>query len=734
MLSFFKYGLVGLAVFFSLGKYYAQVPEQKRLELLYSSAQSEDEIVYHGIQLAHYYSIRDLSKWNRLCDELTKKMTQLKSEKNKFELEVFLCEADLRFGATRKFHQHFETFFANKRKIFKFVTHRYILLEIENLIYLKKLEKAKVLAFNHLGQVQMRRKNDEIAETYKPISEIYKIQNKPDSAIVTVEKGLQAASRCDNKLILFRLLHQQSRIYFYFEQFDIAVSKALFLLKLCTENNQQYGLAMACRMIADFSSEVGFREDAMIYLKRAYFVSERIKDDRGKALYFLIHAKSDLNEKMLVSAKMNIALALPVLEKYQDIENLGMCYQLNGIIAKEQGKYDLANQYLEKALSYYNESNQTVYVETSKLELSELMLLKNKTEEAYLLLRPLELKYMLTEDLSYRFRQLLPILSQLYEQKMEMKKSLYFAKKFNNYLQNNTLTKAAMAVEHLTESNLREEREKLISQQKESLANQTKNQQEYRIQRDRQLFISIIVIGLAIFSLIFLALRYNQLGLKKRQREMELSQSLLRSQMNPHFIFNAMSVIQSSIYANEPKKSSQFLVNFSKLIRLILENSPKEFIPLEVEYDFLEKYLKTQKMRFENRFKYLIHVDETLLAQNAQVPPMITQPFVENAIEHGQLHTVENGKIEIDISPFESNNERFIRIKITDNGVGRKGAERTKKIKSDHKSMAVQITTERVEILSKKYKTHGSILIEDLDKMNKTGTVVTILLPLKIEN
>ena len=90
--------------------------------------------------------------------------------------------------------------------------------------------------------------------------------------------------------------------------------------------------------------------------------------------------------------------------------------------------------------------------------------------------------------------------------------------------------------------------------------------------------------------------------------------------MNPHFIFNAMSVIQSSLYENNPSKSSKFLVSFSRLIRLILENSPKEFITLETEIEILEKYLKTQKLRFENRFDYQINVPEDLIFKKSFDP------------------------------------------------------------------------------------------------------------------
>ncbi|MFM6935371.1 MAG: ATP-binding protein [Flavobacteriales bacterium] len=110
------------------------------------------------------------------------------------------------------------------------------------------------------------------------------------------------------------------------------------------------------------------------------------------------------------------------------------------------------------------------------------------------------------------------------------------------------------------------------------------------------------------------------------------------------------------------------------------------------------------------------------------VPPMITQPFIENAIEHGQLHTVKDGQIHVDM--YEKDGQ--LEIKITDNGVGRKKSAQTKKIRT-HKSMAIDITKERIAILNKKYKFNGSLTFNDLDEQKGTGTLVTIVLPLKFD-
>ena len=274
-----------------------------------------------------------------------------------------------------------------------------------------------------------------------------------------------------------------------------------------------------------------------------------------------------------------------------------------------------------------------------------------------------------------------------------------------------------------------EQREQLIAKQANSIELQRKEKENSEL---RNKFQTYIIIGFIIFVLlgaIIVYSRWKQRDIKQMQREAEMNQTLLRSQMNPHFVFNAMSVIQSYIYENDTKNSSKFLINFSKLMRLILENSSKEFIPIKTEIDILEKYLNTQKLRFGDRFTYSVNVADKLLEDEVLIPPMITQPFIENALEHGQLHTIENGNIQIKFTFDES----MLHVLISDNGIGRKGAKQNKK-SSEHRSMAMKITQDRIQNLSYKYKIQGRMEIADFDKVNETGTIVNIYLPYKTES
>ncbi|HLV42220.1 MAG TPA: histidine kinase [Brumimicrobium sp.] len=244
-----------------------------------------------------------------------------------------------------------------------------------------------------------------------------------------------------------------------------------------------------------------------------------------------------------------------------------------------------------------------------------------------------------------------------------------------------------------------------------------------------RLTIAILVISLILFVSIFMIIRNRnkQEQLIKKQREIELQQTLLRTQMNPHFIFNAMSVIQSYIYDEDVVNSSKFLIHFSKLMRMILENNAKQFIPLETELEIINRYLVLQKMRFEDRFDFEIVENETIDSTLISIPPMLVQPFIENSIEHGDLDKIVNGMIHVKTEIVE---DLFI-FTVEDNGIGRKKALQNKKVgtSENHRSMAIELTESRISLLNEKYKSKGYLRIEDLDIEKNIGTKVTIAIP-----
>jgi len=195
-------------------------------------------------------------------------------------------------------------------------------------------------------------------------------------------------------------------------------------------------------------------------------------------------------------------------------------------------------------------------------------------------------------------------------------------------------------------------------------------------------------IGILLF-LISGILLYKQQATKKKKKSLEIEQRFLRSQLNPHFIFNSMAAIQNYLLKENSEKASDYMGMFSTLMRQILENSREEFISLKEEISMLQRYLDLQQLRFSEKLAYEITVDEELDKHYTAIPPMFAQPFIENALEHGLFKKGEENKISIKFTVLD---EKHIELEILDNGVGLAN----EKTNIPHKSLATKITRERL--------------------------------------
>lgn len=221
----------------------------------------------------------------------------------------------------------------------------------------------------------------------------------------------------------------------------------------------------------------------------------------------------------------------------------------------------------------------------------------------------------------------------------------------------------------------------------------------------------------------------------KTQYEKKLANvemTALLAQMNPHFLFNSLNSIDSYIIRNESGKASEYLNNFARLMRLILQNSRSNYITLKDELEALDLYLQMESLRFREKFKYSIITDETIDLSAVVIPPMLVQPYVENAIWHGIMHKTDGqpGLVEIYISQDLRNNLICV---VRDNGIGRAKAEALKAQNPGNRkrSMGMQITRDRIEMINKLYNTTTEVMITDLvnDAGEAAGTEVRLVIP-----
>jgi sensor histidine kinase YesM len=251
-------------------------------------------------------------------------------------------------------------------------------------------------------------------------------------------------------------------------------------------------------------------------------------------------------------------------------------------------------------------------------------------------------------------------------------------------------------------------------------------------------FLSLVIIVLV--GGIYAVTAIRIVNIKKKQKEeferkVEMSKielKALRSQMNPHFIFNSLNSIQHYIFNTRSDEAIKYLNKFARLVRVILNNSEKPTVTVGEDLEALKLYLELEQMRFEEKFEFEVKVDDSVDPDYDIMPPLLMQPYVENAILHGLNPLPHKGKLSIDL---QSKNN-FLICTITDNGIGRERSNEIRRTmpQNKHKSLGMKITEDRLKILNDINRSQLSVIITDLKDAqgNATGTQVQLFVPLSI--
>ncbi|WP_407267637.1 sensor histidine kinase [Tenacibaculum maritimum] len=202
----------------------------------------------------------------------------------------------------------------------------------------------------------------------------------------------------------------------------------------------------------------------------------------------------------------------------------------------------------------------------------------------------------------------------------------------------------------------------------------------------------------------------------------------MRSQMNPHFIFNALNSVNNFIALNDERSANRYLSDFSKLMRSVLENSEEDFIPLSKEIALLRLYVKLEHDRFKDKFEYSLFIDEKIQQDQYLIPPMLLQPYIENAIWHGLRYKKSKGLLEVSM---KQQKEGYVEIVIKDDGVGREKSTALKtKNQLKQKSKGMSTIKKRITILNEMYQDVIDVKVADLFK-NGEGTEIKVILKKK---
>ena len=304
----------------------------------------------------------------------------------------------------------------------------------------------------------------------------------------------------------------------------------------------------------------------------------------------------------------------------------------------------------------------------------------------------------------------------LYQQYVTLVDTLYIRKE-------QELSQAARFSREISESQNRInslEQERELSRSKYELA-LTEQRLTEEINKRQQWIIYSLIFGLLLTGLA--AFFYYRSNRQQQLANYLLALKGLRTQMNPHFIFNALNSVNNYIAKNDERAANRYLSDFSVLMRRVLENSEKDLIALSEEIELLELYLKLEHTRFPDKFDYSIEVAPDLDVEAFEIPPMLLQPFLENAVWHGLRYKDDKGLLKVQIRPLLSD---AISIEVTDNGIGRKQSARLKtKNQRQQKSRGMGNIAKRISILNQMYGDRISVEVSDL-RADGSGTRVLL--------
>ncbi|WP_282048914.1 tetratricopeptide repeat protein [Maribacter aquivivus] len=518
------------------------------------------------------------------------------------------------------------------------------------------------------------------------LSTVYRRTDAIKSALDSSQEALELAENVAEpnngiKRSITVSLNSIGGIYQMLEQYDLAIEKYERSMIIQKELDNKQGLATSHQNLGECYEYQGELEPALKNFRKALVYNEIIDSNRGKIIcnYSIAHVYVHMGkiEEAISILENNLLKAISI----GDQKIITTIYINLGWSLIRFGDYDAAETNLESGLSLATSNEFNAEIAEANKFLSELWIKRD-----------------------------------------DYQKGMRYFKESKKY------------EEHITNSlNLRYVNDMILRYESQKRANQldrlAKENETVRLKlkKNRTMLIIIGIFLILLVGILYILYRQSQLNAEKKL--LTLEQSMLRSQMNPHFLFNSLNSIKLYIINNEKKNAVHYLNKFSKLVRKILEASSQREISLADELETVALYMNIENIRFSNEINFNIHIKNNINTHNIKIPSLILQPFLENALWHGL--SSKDGAKNIDLEIKKGKNG-FIEIIITDNGVGRDAAEKIKDSKVlKRKSVGIDITKERLANFSRDYENffHVDIIDKFDDDTNPMGTQIVIYIP-----
>jgi hypothetical protein len=562
--------------------------------------------------------------------------------------------------------------------------------------------------------------NDKVVEyeALDNISGAYDHMGMFEDALATNELAWKRAKELDSLELVIRSMKHQAFIYYsmYYESKAAAVSLEVYAMAKKSRNPGI--IAEALTALADVYETINL-DSSIKYNSLAADIYEKLGQRNVKALV-LANIASNYSDKNEFKYSMSFyQQALRILNERKEFQNKAFMLAMIGKQFAALGQTDSAIFYFDEAMKWHKQFPAITTYAFALLSRSEILIAAQNADTGSSLdnhLINLDLNEAIEifntyKNYKFLFRayaalEKLALQHGNYKKAYEYSKLLFITK---DSLDNR---QQKMSINELTAKYDLEEKELRVKQLQKN--NATNN------------FVISLLISIVLLIIFIAILLISRQRLHYENDRRELTMVALRAQMNPHFIFNCLNSISNFVTRSQIREATEYLSKFAKLIRLILDNSKHHLVSLEQEINTLKLYLELEAMRFNNKFTFRIHLDEELDVESVRIAPMIIQPFVENAIWHGLQPKGQNGKLDIE---FKKEN-RFIRCTITDNGVGRKKMPDDRGMVEKTKSYGIQLTKDRLELLSKKDFKASVNIIDLIEQGHPVGTKVELIMAL----
>jgi len=545
--------------------------------------------------------------------------------------------------------------------------------------------------------------------SYYGLGEGYYYIQEYDSALTAYKKALGYFITTKDTAMLSSTYNNIGLIHFYKADYGLALDAYLASLNLDKKTNNLLGVAKSHQNIGLIYSNWGRSEQELEHFKIAIEIYKQLKDTNAIANLENNLGVNYVNQKKYKEALNHYKKAYRLFKEMNNGSGEGSALSNIGNVYIYQNDIETAINCFYSAVKILKIVNDKRALTHTYTALGEAFAKKGDKNKA--------VKYFLKSESLNKTLGLKQIQKTNFENLYQSYKSLGDYKNANRVLEKVIALKDSIFDdEKFTILAELEKKYNLQKSQKEALIYKAVNEKQ------RISFTGTIVFFLLIIILLIILINNNKL--KENQRVLVLEQKVLRSQMNPHFIFNTLSAIQCLVIDKKTDEASEYLTELSKLIRKVLQYSREERITLKQEKELLLSYFNLQNRLFNNKIKFNITEDENISVEKTLIPPMLSQPFIENALEHGQLSNIDDGEITL---TFQRKHNKLI-FSIEDNGIGINSVHANNGDK--HKSIAIELTRERLKLINSGEKGHlVDLKTIDLADEHKHGTRIEFFIP-----